>query len=289
MVAFIGVISFLGLLACIVVTIINAIRKKPIKSVAIGIAACFVVFVVCLAVTPPVENNQQVDNKETTESEQIITSKEEETTTSNTEESEDVLVENTTQIEESPQQEDNNSEGPSKSEETVVDEESSQRESIIDAINYDKLQNLFLAFSFETTEDDLLKWIDENGLEYTAKDYNSTPKKMTYKIAYEHDVSLQKYAESGDYIEISFNKVDGTFMYAEYFNNNAFKTALLYNYGTYWEFRENEGNNKYSGYYYHKPGDDEGGITIEYNNGNSTETGYHNVENGEDALSGVLD
>lgn len=282
MVAFIGVISFFGLLACIVMTISNAIRKKPVKPVAIGIAVCFVLFVVCLAITPPIENNQQADNKEPTESEQIITSKEEETTTSNTEESENIL-------EESSQYVNDDSEEPSESKELVVEEESTQSEEVTDAISYDKLQSLFLAFSFKTTEDDLIKWIEDNNLEYTAKKYNGTPKTIQYKIAYEPDVALQKYAESGDCIEISFNIADGSFMYAKYFNNNTFKSALLYNYGTYYDFRENEGNNKYSGYYYHKPGDDEGGITIEYNNGNSTETGYHSTENGEDALSGVLD
>ena len=167
-------------------------------------------------------------------------------------------------------------------EDTTIIEESSQD------IDYDKLQSIFLTLSFETIEDDLIKWIEDNSLEYTAEEYNSKPKQITYCIAYEHDVALQKYAESGDYIKISFSKEDGTFMYAEYFNNNAFKTALLYNYGTYWKLMENEGNNKYSGYYYYKPGDSEGGITIEYSNGNSTETGYHSVENGEDALFGVL-
>lgn len=257
MVAFIGLISFFGLIACIIMTIINAIRKKPIKPLAIGIAIFLLFFIICLTVTPPVEN-QQTDNKESTESEQIITSKEEETSTSNTEESENVL------------------------------EESIQSEEITYAINYDKLQSLFLAFSFETTEDDLIEWIADNDLEYTAEQYNGTPKTMHYKIAYEHDVALQKYAESGDYIELSFSKEDGSFMYAEYFNNTAFKTALLYNYGTYWDFREKEGNNKYSGYYYYTPGENEGGITIEYSNGNSTETGYYSEENGENTLSSVL-
>lgn len=266
MVAFIGVISFFGLIVCIIMTIINVIRKKPIKSLAIGIAVFLVVFVICLTVIPPVENNPQTDNKKSTESEQIITSKEEETTTSNTEESENVLEEDTTII-----------------------EESTQSEEITSAANYDKLQNLFLAFSFETTEDDLIEWIEDNDLEYTAEQYNGTPKTMHYKIAYEHDVALQKYAESGDYIELSFSKEDESFMYAEYFNNTAFKIALLYNYGTYWDFREQEGNNKYSGYYYHTPGENEGGITIEYSNGNSTETGYYSVENGENTLSSVLD
>lgn len=240
--AFIGVISFFGLIACIIMTIINAIKKKPIKRLAIGIAVCFVVFVICMSVTPPVENNQQNDNKE--------------------------LVE---------------------SKEPVFDEKSSQSEEITDAVNYDKLQSLFLSFSFETTEDDLTKWIEDNDLKYTSKEYNGSPKKKSYKIAYEDDVALMRHAESGDHVEISFCKEDGSFLYAEYFNYTTFKTALLYNYGTYWDFRETEGNNKYSGYYYHTSGESEGGITIEYSNGNSTETNYYSVENGEKALSVVLD
>lgn len=288
MVAFIGLLSLFGFFACIVMTIVNAIRKKPVKPVAIGIAICFVVFVICLAVTPPVENNQQVYNMETTNSEQIIASTEEETT-SNAVESETISVEDSSQIEESSQQENNNAKEPNESKESTVVEESSQNVEITDTRDYDKLQNLFLAFNFETTEDALLKWIEDNVLEYTAKKYNGTPKEMHYKIAYEHDVALQKYAESGDHIKISFNIEDGSFMYAEYFNSNTTNTAILYNYGTYWDFREKEGNNKYSGYYYYTSWDDRDGIIIEYSNGNSTETGYHSVENGVDALSSVLD
>ena len=262
MVAFIGVISFFSLIVCIIMTIINAIRKKPIKPLAVGIVAFFVIFVICLAIISPVETIQQTDNIESTESEQIIT----------------------------PNEEGNdNSKEYSESGERVVEEESTQSEEISDAINYDKLQSLFLSFSFETTEDDLIKWIEDNGLKYTAKQYNGTHNTMHYKIAYEHDVALQRHAESGDYVELSFRKDDGAFMYAEYFNNTTFKTALLYNYGTFWDFREKEGNNKYSGYYCHTSGENKGGITIEYSNGNSTETGYYSVENGENALSIVLD
>lgn len=261
MIAFIGVISFFGLIAFIIMTIINAIRKKPIKRLAIGIAVFFVVFVICLAVIPPVENNQQIDNKEPTESEQIMASKEDEG---------------------------DNSKEPVKSEEPVVDKELTQSEEITDTVNYDKLQSLFLSFSFETTEDDLIKWIEDNGLKYTSKEYNGSPKNKSYKIAYEDDVALMRHAESGDHVEISFCKENGSFMYAEYFNYTTFKTALLYNYGTYWDFREREENNKYSGYYYHTSGESKGGITIEYSNGNSTETGYYSVENGENTLSIVL-
>lgn len=264
MLALIGVISFFGLIACIIITIINTIKKKPIKRLAIGITAFFIVFVICMALTPPIEKNQQTDNKEPTESEQIMASKKDES---------DISKE------------------PIKLEEPFVDKDLTQGEEITDAVNYDKLQRLFLLFNFETTEDDLIKWIEDNSLKYTSKEYNGTPKKKSYKIAYEDNVTLMRHAESGDFVEISFCREDGSFLYAEYFNNTTFKTALLYNYGTYWDFREKEENNKYSGYYYyhHISGEKKGGITIEYSNGVSVETDYYSVENGGKALSVVLE
>lgn len=46
--------------------------------------------------------------------------------------------------------------------------------------------------------------------------------------------------------------------------------------------------NVYSGYYYYKPGDTKGGITMKYSNGNTKETGYHSVDSAEDALGDIL-
>lgn len=252
MMAIVGVISFFGFIVGIVRTIISVIRKRPVKP--IGTVACLLVFIVCMSVTPSVENNNSIESNKPTELEMIITSTEE----------------------------------PVESEIVFIDEEA-KHEEIKPAIVYDKLQNLFLMLSFDTTEDNLIKWIKDNGLEYVAQQYNGSPKHITYKIAYKHDVALHRHAESGDYIEASFSKEDGSFMYAEYFNSNAFKTVLLYNYGTYWDLREDKGNNKYSGYYYYKPGESEGGVTIEYSNGRSTETGYHNADTGEYALACILD
>nr|DAE64169.1 MAG TPA: outer membrane protein assembly factor [Caudoviricetes sp.] len=155
-------------------------------------------------------------------------------------------------------------------------------------LEYDKLQQVFLAINFETKEDDILKLIKDNNLEYTVEEYNGSPKCNTYKLAYEEDVSLQKYADSGDYIKVSFNKDNGSLMFVEYFNNELFKTALLYNYGVYWNFSEREPNNEYSGYYYYKPGDTQGSITMKDYNGNSSETGYYNVNSAQDALRNIL-
>ena len=57
---------------------------------------------------------------------------------------------------------------------------------------------------------------------------------------------------------------------------------------THWDFSEDEPGNVYSGYYYYKPGDTKGGITMKYSNGNTKETGYHSVDSAEDALGDIL-
>ena len=41
---------------------------------------------------------------------------------------------------------------------------------------YDALQKIFLEINKETTEDKLLKLIEEHSVEYTAEEYNGTPK-----------------------------------------------------------------------------------------------------------------
>ena len=86
---------------------------------------------------------------------------------------------------------------------------------------------------------------------------------------------------------MTFSKEDGSLLIAEYFNEASFMEAILYNYGVYWDFREDTPNNEYTGYYYHKPGETEGGITMKYNNGNSYETGYHSVSNAKEALESI--
>ena len=87
---------------------------------------------------------------------------------------------------------------------------------------YDDIQKMFLAIDKDTTEDDLLKLIEEYEVAYTAEDYNGTPKKRCYNIAFEEGAALQRYADSGDTLEVSFDQNDGTVLYAEYFNDEAF-------------------------------------------------------------------
>ena len=153
---------------------------------------------------------------------------------------------------------------------------------------YDDLQKMFLEIDKDITEYELLKLIEEHGVAYTAEDYNGTPKERCYNIAFEEGAALQRYANPGDTLEVSFDKNDGTILYAEYFNNEAFMETVYYNYGTYWDFGEDEPGNVYSGYYYYKPGDTKGGITMKYSNGNTKETGYHSVDSAEDALGDIL-
>lgn len=260
MAAVIGVLAFFGFLVCIILTIVRAIRKRPVKPAAMGIAICFIVIIICAMITPSAETNQQTDNNEPS------------TTVGEPAES----------SESSSQQESTES----KKEDNA--ETDSQSQGSTSTIGYDKLQSVFLSISFDTTEDVLLKLIEDNGLMYTSQKYNGNPKDTTYKLAYSNDVALQRYAKSGDHLEVSFDQETGTLLVAEYFNDTAFKEALLYNYGTYWDFREEEANNNYSGYYYYTPGDTEGGIEIKSSNGASTETGYHSAYSAEEALKNIL-
>lgn len=169
---------------------------------------------------------------------------------------------------------------------TNSDSEGNVQEQVDVVVEYDALQKVFLAVNFETTEEDLLKIIEANDLKYVAQEYNGNPKEVMYKIAYEDDVALHKYADSGDYIKVSFSMEDGTMMVVDYHKSG--ECALLYNYGTYWDFNDDVKQGENSGYYYYTPGVNKGGSTIVYDNGRSKETGYHKVSSGEEAIRGVL-
>lgn len=275
MVAFIGVLSLFGFLICIVLTVINAVRKKSVKNVATGVAVCFVIFIVCLVITPTKDEGAK-------ETEAVIptpAATEKIATQASVETTESEKAETAVPAEEPINTTEFALEAPAETQESKEPAEQ---------IAYDTLQQVFLAIGLDITEEDVLDLIEENSLEYTVNEYNGTIKNRVYKIAYEEGVALQSHADSGDYIEVEFATSDGSFLYAEYFNEKAFREVLLYNYGTYWDFREKEGNNDYTGYYYHTPGSNKGGITIHYSNGNSTETGYHAVSTAEEALQSII-
>lgn len=249
MIDFFTVISFWGFVVCFIIFIVKTIRRKPLKPIGIAIAVCIVLFGICVIVSPSPEPREEHQTKQT---EQL-----------------DTIAEIQTQP----------------SEEAQIEEPTSETEQSASEIKaeYDDLQKVFLAITTKTTEDDIKGMIKEYGLEFSAADYNGTPKKTCYKIAFDENVTPQKYADSGDYIEVSFSKEDGSLLVAEYFNENSFMEAFLYNYGVYWDFSEESPNNDYTGYYYDKPGDTEGGITM----GNSKETGYHSVSTAQEALESI--
>lgn len=155
----------------------------------------------------------------------------------------------------------------------------------------DILQTAFMRLSFDSHIADVEQIIADYNLEYTKERYNGTIKNIKYKLAYDHDVALQKYASSGDYLEVVFNLEDASIMYANYTMLGAdYMNALLYNYGVYWDFSFRTKENNYSGYYYYKSGDsNKSGIEIIYDNGNSKKTSYYSCTSAKDALKKVLD
>ena len=51
-------------------------------------------------------------------------------------------------------------------------------------VEYDALQQVFLALNNDTTIEELNSLIVDNDLEYTSQDYNGTPKTTNVKLAY---------------------------------------------------------------------------------------------------------
>ena len=152
----------------------------------------------------------------------------------------------------------------------------------------DALQRLFLAASLNTTEEQVLRAVQANGLAYTRVKYNGRPKNVQYKIAFEKDIAIQSHAKEGDHLEISFSQEDGSVLNIEYFNHSSFMNALLFNYGIHWDYMEETPFNRYTGYYYSHPGQRDG-IVLEYSNGRSSApTSYHPCGNAEEALLNVL-
>ena len=170
-IALLGVLSFVGFIACAVFVIINAIRKRTVKPMLRGMAGCFVILVICLVLTPSGENS---DLKEF--------------------------------------------------------EKQANKVEMVDAES-------------ETEEPEM---------------------------ATSTEVSAE--SETGE-LETAASTKSSVGLEAEE------ATTVV---------EEKEPNNSYSGYYYHTPGESKSGITMKYSNGNSTETGYHDVNSGEDALANIL-
>lgn len=138
--------------------------------------------------------------------------------------------------------------------------------------SYNEIQSIFMGLNFDTTASDIESIISSTSLEHTKNKYNGY---TSYQFAYTAGVAAQKYGDSGEYVEVTFDNNNGALMYAEYEDYDDFVISILYNYGTYWDFRFDSPGNAYSGYYYYKPGDSsKKGVTLKYDNGREKETSY---------------
>lgn len=156
---------------------------------------------------------------------------------------------------------------------------------------YDSLQNLFIELNDNITPDELESCIKKYSLEHTIGEYNSSSgEEIIYCIADTEGAAATKYADSGDRLEVTFggeNKDE--FMYAEYVNEKDISyTALLYDHGVYWDFREGNAED-YSGYYINDSFSGKTGIVIKYDNGRESKTNYFRYNSAEEVIQKIID
>ena len=158
---------------------------------------------------------------------------------------------------------------------------------------YDELQTIFLSVDFDSTYENVKEIIKDTGLPCTEQEYNGSKglgKEIVFCIAYTQGAALQRYADSGDHLNITFQKDSGKLMTMEYVPEHGNTAALVYSFGVWWSFMEDEPANDYSGYYVNAYTDAKRrGIVIYYNNGNSTKTTYYRYEDKETVLNTVID
>lgn len=87
-------------------------------------------------------------------------------------------------------------------------------------IHYDTLQRIFIALNESTTTSQLEEIIQRNNLSYTRQTYSSSSAGLvvTYRVAYEDGVAMQKHSLSGDYLDVTFRESDGKIWEWCYFN-----------------------------------------------------------------------
>lgn len=141
------------------------------------------------------------------------------------------------------------------------------------------MDQLFYAVDLDTTYEQAMKLVEESGLYYSVREFNGTPKKISIIASDIEAAAKHRHAASGDSIQLCFDKGTNALLYMQYCDDKTLCSALLYSYGTYWDFREKEPNNQYTGLYYQDPTDfDKNGIVMVYSNGNSIKTNYYPFE-----------
>lgn len=155
--------------------------------------------------------------------------------------------------------------------------------------SYDTLQGIFNNISAATTTESIETDIAKNSLSHTAADYNGSYGKTTaYRIAYTEGCALQRYADSGDYLDVSFDKASGEILHAQYVNSKCERSALYFNYGIWYDF-DFKAPSTYSGYYSIAPLEKENGIVLKYDNGYEKATNYFKCDSAAEAVNLALD
>lgn len=105
----------------------------------------------------------------------------------------------------------------------------------------DELQLLYIQIQSDMSYEEVLDLVIATGLPYSETKFNGS---KAIKVAFEKGVTPQRYADSGDYVDISFTQDRTTKEYSfgtvEYFNSEKFIKAFEYKAGTYWDFRNGE-------------------------------------------------
>lgn len=151
---------------------------------------------------------------------------------------------------------------------STIPEVDDETKSAPEVVEYDTLQEIFMRISFDTTEDDIIRECEVNELKYDIKTYRGS-KAKEYTLGYEYRSGRNPIV--GDNIEVTFSTEDGSLAYAVY--TKSFVSAILFNYGSYWDLRSQTPGSSTSGYYVN--------IVAEHN--------YQRVANAEKAIQFVLD
>ncbi len=155
--------------------------------------------------------------------------------------------------------------------------------------NYDALQTVFMAMTEDTTTEELWNLILEHNLSVTAQENNGGT--VIFGVAYTEGVARQKYADSGDYLNVTFDVLGDNYMS----NDNRLKSVKYVNDSWFWAcfFTDRAFDGKvvedYSGYYIEDSFAKEDGITIKYTNGHESVTNYFRYDSAEEVIQKMID
>lgn len=141
-------------------------------------------------------------------------------------------------------------------EKALTKKESSEKSTVIiqeqpikeNNIAKDDLQKLYLKISNTMTYNEILKIAKNSNLPFAEHKYSDSQR---IKIVFDKKVLPDKYAPSGDYLVIAFNKNKDKINFIEYNNHQTFKTLVEFLDGYYWDLH----GKKDAGLYGYIPGE----------------------------------